>query len=815
MGLSHMAQLRRNKAVESENEDVHRRTRNKRKKEEKRAPAGADKLPSNKPPDPPPPMRDKAGTREAEQESSKGEHNSLMQPQPLADVHPFATTLHEWKNGIKVDCGPVWKWEDCEAAVERGPHHTATTPEAIDLLHTDIDYQQKAGFCRVFRWDELQRTRPPNLKISPVAVVPQVGRRGRIILDLSFPVYQKNNEGVTITQASVNDTTAKTGPEVPVKEIGMVLHRLLYFMKMTRAGVWIYFSKLDISDGFWRLVVRPEDSFNFAYVLPQKPGEPIRIVVPSALQMGWTQSPAYFCAATECARDLTQHLVDKKIDLRYHPIEELMTIPTVPPRARANSPTKLLQVYVDDFCNAATESSEGLHLAQIRRASIHGIHGIFPEPAVTNHKNGKDPISKGKLEKGDGNFETTKTLIGINFDGIKRTVCLPPDKANKYIREAHTMLRRATIPWKTFQKVIGKLRHAALILPATQGFFTPLNKVLKTPTKTISLNDDCKDAIRDTCNLIHRLTERPTHVNELLPSPPEYVAYHDASAEGAGGVWFSLSTDMQPLLWRIQFPRDITDSVISDKNPSGCITNSDLELAAEVLAVGIILSEAQAVKHKTLGTMCDNSPTVGWIDRMASRSMFPTAGRLLRGLAFMLHTCHTGQIITIHLPGEENVMADVASRPEKALAMFAPTQTHLSDADFRSSFDVAFPLPDKQEWALATVPEWLKSNVFETLRGKQLTLQQWTGSRDKNTGKRGRGTAQCTTRAAKENPLPMHAICSSPLLLPCGKASTASDVRSRFSQCPKLSAPSPKSTFWTDIETHDDPPTHSTPSTSL
>jgi len=141
-----MAQLRRNKAAESEIEDVHRRARKKRQREEERAPVGADRHPSDAPPDPPPPMRDKAGAREAEHGISKGEHNSLMQPQPLADVHPFATTLHEWKTGIQVDCGPIWKWEDCEAAVERGPHHSAATPEEIKLLNDDIRYQQKAGF---------------------------------------------------------------------------------------------------------------------------------------------------------------------------------------------------------------------------------------------------------------------------------------------------------------------------------------------------------------------------------------------------------------------------------------------------------------------------------------------------------------------------------------------------------------------------------------------------------------------------------------------------------------------------------------------
>ena len=98
-------------------------------------------------------------------------------------------------------------------------------------------------------------------------------------------------------------------------------------MKKTRAGVWIYFSKMDLSDGFWRLVVKPEASYNFAYVLPQPLGQPIKIVVPSALHMGWVESPAYFCSVTECARDLNQYLVDQETLLPHHPVEELMTYP--------------------------------------------------------------------------------------------------------------------------------------------------------------------------------------------------------------------------------------------------------------------------------------------------------------------------------------------------------------------------------------------------------------------------------------------------------------------------------------------------------
>ena len=67
----------------------------------------------------------------------------------------------------------------------------------------------------------------------------------------------------------------------------------------------ILFSKLDISNGFWRLVVREEDSYNFAYILLQRTGEPIQIVVPLAVQMRWVKSPTLFCAVTKSTRDLT------------------------------------------------------------------------------------------------------------------------------------------------------------------------------------------------------------------------------------------------------------------------------------------------------------------------------------------------------------------------------------------------------------------------------------------------------------------------------------------------------------------------------
>ena len=82
-----------------------------------------------------------------------------------------------------------------------------------------------------------------------------------------------------------------------------------------------------------------------------------------------------------------------------------------------------------------------MHIPLVRRASIHAIHFVFPQPGITGHTDGKEPISDKKNDKGDGNYTSTKEMIGFVFDGIKRTIHLPKLKAAKYIREIHHVLR--------------------------------------------------------------------------------------------------------------------------------------------------------------------------------------------------------------------------------------------------------------------------------------------------------------------------------------------------------------------------------------
>jgi hypothetical protein len=84
----------------------------------------------------------------------------------------------------------------------------------------------------------------------------------------------------------------------------------------------------------------------------------------------------------------------------------------------------------------------------------------------------------------------------------------------------------------------------------------------------------------------------------------------------------------------------------------------------------------------------------------------------------MLHCNRAGRLTTVHVKGEDNVMADIASRPAKAQKLFC-VATPFSDRDFLASFDTTFPLPDEQKWEFVEIPPWLRLCIFETLRGKR------------------------------------------------------------------------------------------------
>jgi hypothetical protein len=72
-------------------------------------------------------------------------------------------------------------------------------------------------------------------------------------------------------------------------------------------------------------------------------------------------------------------------------------------------------------------------------------------------------------------------------------------------------------------------------------------------------------------------------------------------------------------------------SVVSKLNPSGKISNSDLEMAGLVMLLVIMEQVGGPLVEKRVALFSDNSPTVGWVDRLALLQSI-TATHLIQAL---------------------------------------------------------------------------------------------------------------------------------------------------------------------------------------
>ena len=670
-----------------------------------------------------------------------------MQPQPLArrllPADTYSKLVEFATRGCPTDCGPPWSPEVIAAARNAGPHVSALTPDNVKLIWDDVSYQVAANFVRLVPDATLfGPTLPPEIKISRLAVVPQHNRRGRLILNLSarvelpptrIPGSRRKRKHV---HPSVNETTTDVADQDPVKALGTAMSSILLFSFDTPVDWEIAWQKIDLSDGFWRMIVEAGKEFNFVYEMPPRPGDGDRrfYVVPSSLQMGWKNSPVYFCTATEAGRELLRRILAFTLHsgpCEPHPYEH-HCLPTLlerlPAWATPSDISVLCRVFVDDYiaglAGPPARPSRPLEELWLVRSALTAIHAIFPPPNVVKHEGGRDSISLKKLERGDGLLQDSKVLLGFlvrGSPGPGRLVGLPADKASRYISELDKALQnpRHWISFNAFQKLHGKIVHAALVLPCMLGFLSVLNRTLQQAPTTVGLGatSELRSTLLALRFFIDVAHHRPSHITELVaPDLPHIYGYVDAARGGMGGVILPCTRWISPIVWRIQFPQDIKDAFDQRE-----ITINDLEAIAHFVAERMIdhlLSGAVEGLSTCFGS--DNSTTVSWKQKKAPRGRAKSrvAPPLLRAEALLQRFTRRGPQDILHVDGIRNVMADFPSRsydPEFD-GRYPPGEA--GDMSFFLAFSHRFPLPSQLgSWTFVLPKDAVISAAFSMARG--------------------------------------------------------------------------------------------------
>jgi hypothetical protein len=738
-----------------------------------------------------------------------------MLPTGLALDHPAGALLQQYATtGCPATVSDPFTLNALEAAIHRGAHPSARSPAAIAALHKEVQEKVDQGFARLIPWDTLKQNLPTNIRISPIAAIPHKTRDFRMILDLS---YMFTIDGTPWPSVNDSSTQAVSPPMNSMSQLGNVLPRLVHALATSPEdqGPWV-FMKLDIKDGFWRLLVPEKDEHNFCYVLPQEDAAaPIQIVVPSALQMGWAPSPPYFSAATETARDVAATL-QAQPDLPPHPLEALtITFDDALRVHQLTHPSKwsnlkladylkllnhLLEVYVDDFV-AAVQCTHPPALLHHSRALLHAIHSVFP-PAPDPLANPDDePVSLKKLCAGDGIWAFRKEILGWIFDGIHRTIELPPGKLQKLRHALKTVITREHVSVRNFQSLVGKLQHACLGIPNGKSLLGPLFKLLPsdhtshTRRSHIQLpkGSDAHQALGDLRTLLKLTANRPTKCTQLVPGWPHFVGFCDACKYGAGGVWLSGKTSIHPVVWRVAWPRDITTLYEQKK-----LSVNDLEMAGLLLHYLVLEQLGLDLTNTHAATWCDNTSAVAWVRRQNSKSS-RVAQRLLRALYTRHAANQSSPLAPWSIAGANNNMADLASRSFKK---GGKGNFELNDSQFLNKFNSSFPLSQDASWQVHTLNTKLCSLVFAEMRLEQQPMGSWLrlATPVRNSGKTGlvsspslASQTPSSITCTNQNDLPL----SRPL--PLGYAMDTPDdkIALALKEFRKRWQPSPRPTNWT------------------
>lgn len=322
-------------------------------------------------------------------------------------------------------------------------------------------------------------------------------------------------------------------------------------------------------------------------------------------------------------------------------------------------------MYVDDFIALAQGSTQACQ--KVRDHLLTSIDQVF-RPALTSEGRARqEPISVKKLAKGDACWATRKEILGWEIDTVAETIQLP----TRRLKRLHALLEdyprtKCRVAVKKWQQVLGELRSMTLAVPGLRGHFSLLQDALKLqalsskPKPRVKLSHQLHDFLDDIRWIVRDLKHRPTRLQEVIPTELAVIGASDACQQGMGGVFFAATPEgHQAYYWREQFPSSISKEVVSWSNPTGRLTNSDLELAAILTHHDCITQEVD-VRERTIHTLTDNTPAAAWQQKGSTSTTGPVA-YLLRLQA--MHQRHHRYLPKVSfIKGTCNSMADDCSR---------------------------------------------------------------------------------------------------------------------------------------------------------
>ena len=175
--------------------------------------------------------------------------------------------------------------------ISNGTHASAN--KEAKFINADLSKVQ-SGYVAVSPLEAVNTLH--NLWLSTVAVIPQVGRRPRIILYFIW--------------IRLNDISKRLSPMESMFSGGALHHILKQVLTTNRHRRPVYISKVDLADTYMRLWLMMEDVLSVDFLVPKKnPSDTQLVEFHLSLPMGYVDNVPYFFMETDTVADLANKAI--------------------------------------------------------------------------------------------------------------------------------------------------------------------------------------------------------------------------------------------------------------------------------------------------------------------------------------------------------------------------------------------------------------------------------------------------------------------------------------------------------------------------
>lgn len=564
-----------------------------------------------------------------------------------------------------------------------------------DIISKSLSSEVSFGFCLVLPITSIISI--PNAMICPLGTAQQMTIKAdgtripktRLTHDQTFCLLTGSESVNVLTD------TSKYAELI----FGYCLHRMIYqavSLRFHYPHLRILCSKYDFAKAYRRLHYHGASAVRCIAVFEHLAYVMLR------LSFGGKSCPASWCAVSELITDLANELLHDPTWSAEPPFCSPDQTLVPPPDRLPNHiplapslPTMLLppphpegmtDVFVDDVSTLFLDTPE--NCARAPAAVPLAIH-VISRPIANDEPIPRENVLSCDKLSAEGAPSETKTILGWHLDFRRLLITLPPDKHQSWSNDIHGIITKQSCTKKELEQLVGRLNHAAQILPLARFFLSRLrhkHEHAKYDRCTVYFN-------RSDLKILHLwlslLTRASTGIsfNLITLRLPTNIIITDACPTGIGG--FSITTGAA---WRLDISR------------FSHVPNNSLEFIASV--VGILL-EHQLNHIPHLGNvlaLTDNSSCACWLFRSNfDPSHQPINFEISTTLALRcIH--HDFTVHSQHIKGSHNLLADLLSR-----------QPNLTDTALTSHARHSFPSQIPTNFKLYPLPDDLMCWVYSTL----------------------------------------------------------------------------------------------------